>query len=384
MALQEGVSVMPPVNIMLKPVSGTCNLHCRYCFYADEAEKRKTSNFGKMSYETLENIISKVFDFAEESCTIGFQGGEPTLAGIDFYRRVIALEKKYNRRRIKVHNSFQTNGLLLNDEWAEFFADNHFLVGVSVDGYQSLHDFNRIDNEGKGTHARVMEKIGYLAKHGVDFNILCVVTAQMAKNIGKVYRFFKKQGLLYQQYIPCLDPLGEPPAQEKYSLTPKLYGQFLKSLFDLWYKDVKVGEKIYIGYFENLLGMMLGQAPESCGLSGVCSVQNVVEADGGIYPCDFYMLDDYKIGNLNSNSMEEIYKKREEKGFIQQSFFVSEKCYKCNYFSVCRNGCRRNRLIDSDGNYGNNYFCDAFYEFFGYAMPRLKEICRCLRVARRE
>ena len=289
---------MQEIHLMLKPASGLCNMRCKYCFYADETKKRAIANYGLMSFDTLHSVLEKVLSEATRSCTIAFQGGEPTLAGLPFFRQAISICKGKNVNHCSISFAIQTNGLLIDDEWCEFFAENHFLVGISLDGPKELHDANRPDTVGKGTYSRVMHALQLLKSHGVDTNILTVVTADTAKNYRKAYNFFVRSGLDYQQYIPCLDPLDEPRGQQPWSLTPERFEQYLKASFDCWYQDAMRGRKRYHRYFDNLLLMLNGQPPEACGMLGICGMQYIVEADGSVYPCDFYMLDQYKLGNL--------------------------------------------------------------------------------------
>lgn len=364
---------MPPINLLIKPASGLCNLRCKYCFYADEMKNREVASFGMMSNETLENVIKKTFDYATESVTFAFQGGEPTLAGLDFFRQMIILTKQYNMKKLPLNFALQTNGILLDDEWAEFFAENDFLIGLSLDGIKDTHDIYRVDAQGVGTYKSVMHSAQILQKHKVQYNILTVITSQTATRIGKIYGFYKKSGFDYQQYIPCLDPIGEEKGQYSYSLTPEKYEYFLKTQFDCWYNDIIRGNYTYNRYFQNLVGMLLCQAPESCGMIGFCSNQNVIEADGSVYPCDFYVLDQYRLGNLNYNSFEEIEHKREEIGFVQQSKTIDEKCKECKWYAICRGGCRRDRERP-DGTLGLNYYCQAYSHFFEYAISRLEKI----------
>lgn len=368
---------MPPRNILLKPASGNCNLRCTYCFYHDEMQARRTASYGNMSLETLEQVISKSMAAAEGLCTFGFQGGEPTLAGLEFFRHVVELQNKYSRPGLKVSNALQTNGTLLNEAWAEFLKNHHFLVGLSLDGDASLHDLYRRDASGQGTFKTVENAAALLRRYDVDFNILTVVTAQTAKHVARIYRYFKRKGFDYQQYIPCLDPLEVSRGSNKYSLTPELYGRFLIALFDLWYEDWCGGRMVYIRYFENLLQICLGQAPESCGMLGYCGIQYAVEADGSVYPCDFYMLDRYCLGNFCSNTMEEIDEKRREIRFVENSLQHAEACRRCTWQSLCRGGCRRDRML-VDGTLGKNYLCEAYQSFFAHATPKLVHMARAI------
>ncbi len=372
---------MPPISLLIKPASGLCNLRCAYCFYADEMGKRQQASFGIMSRHTLAAVLRKTLAQADGPVNLMFQGGEPTLAGLDFFREAVALCREGNRKRLPVQFSLQTNGILLDDRWAEFLKENHFLVGLSLDGTEGIHDGCRVDPEGRGTFLRVMEAVKLLQKHQVEFNILTVVTRQTAGNGGRIYRFFREQGLVWQQYIPCLDPLGEARGAQGYSLTPEKYEHFLKALFDNWYRDISAGKFCYNRYFENLVAILLGAQPESCGMVGRCSVQYVVEADGSVYPCDFYVLDSMRLGNLVTDSFETIDQARRELGFLEKSFQIHEKCRSCRWYPLCRGGCRRDREQE-DGSLGLNYFCAAYQGFFTYAYPRLRELAQNLRMGR--
>lgn len=370
---------MPAIHVMIKPASGLCNMRCRYCFYADEMENRSQASYGIMSIETLENVIRETLAFAEGSCTIAFQGGEPTLAGLDFYRECIRLEQKYNTKNVRIDHALQTNGYVLDEEWCRFFAKNRFLIGLSVDGIKATHDCYRKDADGQDTYFRILEAAKKLEAAGVDFNVLTVVNGKTAPKIRRIYENYKKLGFSWQQYIACLDPIGEEQGQQEYSLTPEAYGKFLIELFDLWEMDLKQGKQPYIRQFENYVGILMGHYPESCEQRGVCSFQNIVEADGSVYPCDFYVLDQWRLGNLNEDSFETIHKRRLESGFVEASYNHTEECKGCRYFMICRGGCRRHREQTGDRT-GENHFCASYRMFFDACLPRLKDIARsCMR-----
>ena len=369
---------MPPLHFLIKPASSNCNMRCRYCFYEDVADNRDVRSYGIMTDEMLRTVVKTGLDNAQGECSFMFQGGEPTFAGLDFYRRAVQYQKEYNTRGIRVNNSIQTNGYVIDREWAQFLAREKFLVGLSLDGMKDVHDLYRIDAHGKGTFSRVMHAAQLFQSCGVEFNILTVVTAQTAKNIGKIYSFFKRNGFHYQQYIPCLDPFGEPRGQRAYSLTPELYARFLKNLFDLWYADFMRGQYVSIRWFDELAHMCQGLPPSSCGMIGRCSPQIVIEADGGIYPCDFYVLDSLRLGTIGQTPLDEVEKKRHALQFIEQSMKVEDACRACRYKNICRGGCRRDRE-QPDGSVGMNYYCQSFREFFDYAGDRLVQVARLAR-----
>ena len=217
---------MPEINIMIKPASGLCNMRCSYCFYADEMEKRSRSSYGIMSGETLEHVIKETLAFAERQCTIAFQGGEPTLAGLDFYKQCLSLEKKYNVKNIKIMHALQTNGYALDNQWCNFLAENNFLVGLSVDGIKAAHDAYRKDCLGQDTYFRILETADRLRQAGAEFNVLTVVNGKTAPKIRRIYQQYKKLGFLWQQYIACLDPIRESRGSRSIPCLPKCTDSF--------------------------------------------------------------------------------------------------------------------------------------------------------------
>ena len=364
---------MPKIHVMIKPASGLCNMRCKYCFYVDEMGKRSQASYGIMTTDTLEQVIRETFAFAEKECTIAFQGGEPTLAGLDFFRKCLSFEKRYNTKKIRVIHTLQTNGYVLDEEWYSFFAENHFLIGLSIDGIKATHDPYRKDVHGQDTYFHTLEAARGLERAGVEFNVLTVVNGKTAPKIRKIYEQYKKLGFSWQQYIPCLDPIQEKQGQQEYSLTPEMYGTFLIELFGLWELDLRQGKLIHIRQFENYIEMLLGQMPESCEQRGVCGIQNVVEADGSVYPCDFYVLDEYCLGNLNTDSFQAIGERRKEIRFMENSVNHGEKCRACPYFFICCGGCRRQR-VQPGTEEGENYFCKGYGMFFDACLQRMKRI----------
>ena len=367
---------MPPISVLIKPASGICNMKCDYCFYCDEAKKRITKSYGFMTERTLRNVIRKTMLHADGMISYVFQGGEPTLRGLEFFEKVIEYQKQYNKNRVYVNNAIQTNGYALNEEWAKFFKENHFLVGFSLDGTKENHDLYRHNTEGEGTYDRILKSINLMDAYGVDYNILTVVTKDTAEHISEIYKEYQTRGWNYQQYIACLDPLGEERGKNPYALTPVQYGSFLIELFQLWYEDWKKKKQPYIRQFDNYIGILMGYQPESCDQRGSCGIQTVVEADGSVYPCDFYMLDEYYLGNLNEHRIEDIERMRKEIGFIERSEKVSEECRKCQYYRICRGGCQRNRERNSYSGEYENYFCSGYKMFFDACLEQLKEIAR--------
>ncbi len=365
---------MPAISLLIKPASSSCNMRCEYCFYSDVASSREIANYGIMDYETLEVIVKKAFAYADSVASFGFQGGEPTMAGIDFFKKVIELQQKYNTKRIKVNNAIQTNGLNIDDEWAEFFFKNKFLVGLSLDGNKIVHDRYRLDNKKQGTFDRVLAAAKIMDKHKVEYNILTTVTIDVANNIEKIYYFFKKNKFNYLQFIPCLDELKSEQGGNNYSLTPQAYGDFLKRLFKMWYVDINTNKPMSIRYFDNLVTMVGGYPPESCGMAGICSCYYMIEADGSIYPCDFYVTDEWRIGNIKTDEWEQMSSTDTAKRFVEISRQVADECKTCEHYQLCRGGCRRNREPISLGHNNLNYLCPSFKAFFDYAKEDLTKV----------
>jgi uncharacterized protein len=370
---------VPPISVLIKPASSKCNLSCAYCFYHDVAKNRAVADFGLMSLETVEIIIKKVLQFASGYATFSFQGGEPTLCGIDFFKSVVKLQNRLNIHNVRTSNCIQTNGILIDSEWAEFLHDNGFLVGLSLDGPQDVHDKYRVDAGGKGTSQRVMQASQLLNKYKVEYNILFVVTHLASCHADEIYDYFKTNDFNFLQFIPCIDPEENGRGVHDYSLHPQQYVLFLKHFFDRWYTDFIGGRDISIRYFDNLVRMVMGMPPETCSMRGSCGCQFVFEADGSVYPCDFYVTDKWKLGNIYKNDLLELYEGDNCTHFIKSSLSTGPACQDCKWKSLCRGGCRRDRENMLTGNLERNYYCRSFYEFLEYAHPRLLDIANYVR-----
>ncbi len=373
---------MAELNVLVKPASGLCNMKCGYCFYADEMENRSKASCGMMQEDVMEQVIKKSLAFATNRCSFMFQGGEPALAGLPFYRKWMEYERKYNVNHVEISHAIQTNGYALNGEWCRFFAENGFMAGLSLDGIMESHDAYRKDACGNGTYTKVLAAAAQLRAAQVEFNVLTVVNGKTAPLIREIYDTYREQGFLWQQYIACLDPMGKEAGSMEYSLTPERYGEFLTELFRLWEEDVWNGRQPYIRQFENYIGILLGAEPESCEQRGRCSFQNVVEADGSVYPCDFYVLDEYRIGNVTDDGFDfrDIIEKYGKGIFGQQSREPAAACAGCKYFFICRGGCRRHRQRAD----GRNYFCKSYRMFFDACLAGMQEIAAWVLVKRGE
>lgn len=365
---------MPAVSMMIKPASAGCDLRCRYCFYADEAAHRAQGVRGRMTRRTAALCAGKALEYARGGpCSFVFQGGEPSLAGLNFFEDFVRDAEAANTARSPLHWSFQTNGYSLDDAWAAFFARHGFLVGVSIDGAAAVHDALRPAAGGAPSHAVVLKNLRRLRRFGGECNTLTVVTKQLAANVGQAYAFFRDEGIAFQQYIPCMDPL-EGTATDC-SLTPKTYARFLHRLFLLWKEDLDRGRYLSIRHFDNWMGILAGRPPESCNMLGVCSPQFVVEADGSVYPCDFYCLDQWLLGNIAEGTLAEMEARSRALGFVERSLPVPEECRRCPWYPLCRNGCPRDR-----DRTGKTRYCEAHREFFSLHARDLAQAARTILV----
>ncbi len=361
------------LTMMIKPASAACNLRCDYCFYFDEVANRKEGVRPFMSDEVTDSIIKKSLAEAKE-CSFVFQGGEPSLAGLPFFERFVSQVERFRFPDSTVHYAFQTNGLNLDRTWAQFFKAHDVLVGVSFDGTCRIHDLHRLDTQGKGSGRRVLSSIQMLQAEGVAFNVLSVVTNELAQNAELVYSYLVNHGIRYHQYIPCMDPLQGG----KTFLSPSVYATFLKQLFDLWFASYQQGQPVSIRFFDNLVGMVLGYPPESCDMAGVCSPGYVVESNGDVYPCDFYCIDEQLMGCIVGNSFAELDEQRKRLRFIEDSPNRIDACAQCPWKNLCRGGCKRYR---TETGYR---FCSTMQEFFPYAIKRLEHVAHTMMSMREE
>ena len=352
-------------------------MHCEYCFYKDEAQKREQESYGIMPKSTAEKIIDSALEDAGANGTVNFafQGGEPTLAGINFFKNFIDYVNLRNQRSADITYSIQTNGFNIDNQWAELWVKNNFLVGVSFDGNQELHDTFRTDAAGNGTWEKIRSSIALLISKHVEINLLCVVTKQCAKNAAGVYRAMKQTGVGHFQFIPCLDPLDHQRRELSYSLTAEDYGNFLCSLFDLWYKDWKSGNYKSIRLFDDYVYMVMGAPAGTCSTAGTCGGYFVIEADGSVYPCDFYALDEWRLGKIEDCSLKEMAISPKAMQFFKNN--RPQECSQCKWVRLCNGGCKRDWVENHDRRENkSNYYCAAFKKFFNYAMPRIIEIAR--------
>lgn len=365
---------MRSLTVLIKPVSGLCNMRCRYCFYTDVATHRDIRSYGIMKEQTAETLIDKAFAYANDAVTFAFQGGEPTLATADFYRFFTETVIRRNSKKVAVSYSIQTNGYNLSEEMCEILQKHHFLVGVSLDGTSALHDAARVDAFGEGTFKKVNETISRLEKYGIEYNILTVITNNNAKNIAQIYNYFRSKKYRFVQFIKHIDGFGDAEDPSVYSLSPKRYASFLKTSFGYYYNDILAGKYISIREFDNFVRLAAGLPTECCGMNGVCTPALVIEADGSAFPCDFYVLDEWKLGNIIENTVDELFATNTAKKFIERSRKIDEKCLHCKYFRLCRGGCARYREPCDINGLGRNKYCESYWDFFDEAAPKIMQL----------
>ncbi|MBQ2546523.1 MAG: anaerobic sulfatase maturase [Clostridia bacterium] len=373
---------MPPLSVLIKPASGLCNMRCRYCFYADVTEHRQIASYGIMNEETTDALLRRAFEFVSGSAAFAFQGGEPTLAGADYYRHFLSAAERFNEKRIPVRYAMQTNGYDLSDELLAILKEHRFLVGVSLDGTGAIHDAARVDASGEGTFRRVTKNIARLRDAGIEYNILTVVTNRTAKEIATVYNFLRSRGYRYVQFIRHVDGFGDAEEPSVWSLTPERYLNFLKTAFGYYYDDILAGKYMSVREFDNFVMLAAGRQAECCGMNGVCPANLVIEADGGAYPCDFYVLDEWKLGNVRETGIRELLESDTAKRFRARSHKIDEKCRACRWFRLCSGGCARYREPAGEDGLRLNKFCESYRAFFEWAGPKLMTLARMAQEGR--
>ena len=364
---------MKNLTLLIKPASSLCNLCCKYCFYADVSDIREQKSYGIMSEDTVNILLDRVFETEAENVFFAFQGGEPTIAGVDFFTNFVRKTREKNTTNKKVHFSLQTNGTLLNEEFIRLFKKNSFLIGLSLDGYRDFHDTNRIYKNGKRTSSDVMKAARLLKKHCVDFNILSVISKQTCKETREIYEFFKKEKFRFLQFIPLIDDFNSD--KKEFSLDVESYMYFLNTLFEMWYSDLKRNNYVSIRQFDNYISLLRGFNAENCAMNGFCSIYYVIEGDGSVFPCDFYCIDKWKLGNIKEHSFYFLESNETHKRFLEDSKRVHEKCSKCEYYFICRGGCKRDREPDLL----TNKYCESYRNFFKKHLADLMTIARNMR-----
>lgn len=366
-------------GLMWKTVSEDCNLACDYCYYSRVLGKPERVR--RPPTAVLEKVLREYLTTCGQTASIAWQGGEPLLAGLPFFQTVVDLEARLATPPQVLSNAVQTNGVLINRAWADFFRHYRFLVGVSLDGPAAIHDSHRVTSQGHGTFARVMRGIRWLQEAQVEFNILTVIGPHNVARGRDLLRFYREQGFRWIQFIPQMSFQAQHPEHAgQYAITPMEYGRFLRDTFDEWYHAGH--PDLSIRFFDNVLQTYVGLTPDICTMQTRCPPHLVVETNGDLYPCDFYLDDTWRLGNSADMTLQEALATPTYARFQTLKPSLPKKCQACEWLSHCRGGCPRNRTGDSETALGPDYFCRAYEEFFAYANKRLESLGRPLRAER--
>jgi len=356
-------------SLLIKPASAVCNLDCEYCFYLDrEADPYKALPARRMSAETLERIVDTYLFYSYPQSVFAFQGGEPTLAGLDFFEKLVRLQQQYGRNGQAVSNSLQTNAVLLDKNWCDLFRTYNWLLGVSLDGPEEINDRYRFNKQGRGTWKRVMESVELLKREKVEFNILCVLSQANVERPRKLYRFYRSIGIDNVQFIPLaeFDGAGNPLP---FTITPEQYGRFLCEVYELWWPERR---KVRIRIFDNIAEALAGQKPGNCTMHETCDSYVVVEYNGDVYPCDFFVEGGWKLGNITLDSWAEIARRTRRYRFASQKTLPHPDCQVCEYQSICHGGCPKFRHGPHRRFEDLDYFCQAYKMIYGRSVEPLR------------
>ena len=383
-----------PLYVMLKPVGAACNLACNYCYYLEKSNLYKHQPKRQMSEELLERFVKDYIEAQTmNEVVFTWHGGEPTLRPLSFYQKAVELQKKYARGRI-IHNSLQTNGTLLTDEWCRFLKENNWLVGISIDGPEELHDRYRRDSQGKPSWKRVMEGIRLLQHYGVEWNAMAVVNRYNADHPQAFYRFFKSIGCQYIQFTPIVErnvqhadgrhlasinDADDAPVTD-FSVTPEQWGDFLCGLFDEWVKQ-DIG-RVFVQIFDSMLANWVGVAPGTCIYAKECGHAGVMEFNGDVYSCDHFVFPQYKLGNINERTLIEMLYGEKQRRFSQLKYNkLPRQCKECRWAFACHGECPKNRFVnDRYGNPGLNYLCEGYRRFLEHIAPTMNEMKKAFTV----
>ncbi|MBP3139433.1 anaerobic sulfatase maturase [Aliivibrio fischeri] len=367
-----------PYGLFIKAESARCNLDCHYCYYLKNEDKSKPG----MDAETLDKLVSNhiqsqppqipVIDFI-------WHGGEPMMKGLAFYQTAIELQQAH-QSTTPIQNTIQTNGTLINERWAAFFAQHNFIVGISIDGPQLINDIARIDKAGNSSFERTMRGIQHLKQQNVEFNTLTVINNKSYKHGKAIYRFLKENGSTYLQFQPCIDHEMDRRFDYDWTLTGKQWGEFLCNVFDEWAAN-DIG-KVYVQFFENCLMILMGHQSQMCHHAETCGQQLMIESNGDVFSCDHYAYNNYKIGNINDNnaSLAQMVNSPEQMLFGQNKHdSLNQKCFRCDFKPLCNGGCPKNRVDKINNGENHNVLCKGYEHFFKHALPTMLKMVDAMK-----
>ncbi|PVB62308.1 anaerobic sulfatase maturase [Labrenzia sp. 011] len=387
-----------PFGILSKPIGPRCNIDCKYCYYLEKEKLFPDEKKFRMAGDVLESYVRQVIEASLEAgmaeVPFAWQGGEPTMLGVDYFRRIVALQKKFAPGGVKISNALQTNGILLDDDWGRFLHDNGFLVGISIDGPKRIHDRYRRDRAGRPTFDAVMRGLEILQRHQVEHNALTVVHRANGGKGKEVYNFLKGLGIVFMQFIPIAergrgDGLAGAPQTDMdpgnsvtpWSVSPRAYGKFLCDVFDSWFRR-DIGT-VYVQHFDVQLGLWLGRGSSLCVFAETCGNGLAIEHDGSLYSCDHYVYPQYRLGRITETPLREmLWTDRQQEFGRHKADALTAQCKACSYRFACNGGCPKHRFATArDGEPGHNYFCESYMMFFKHAGERMHRMARQVSLA---
>jgi len=376
----------PLSSILVKPTGADCNIDCTYCFYLDRAGiiRPGFQNDGRgfdrlhgraMSEEVQEEMIRQMMRDGGWQVSFGWQGGEPTLMGLDFFKRSVSLQKQYGRNGQSVGNGLQSNGLSIDDEWCDFLRETHWLVGLSIDGPAHVHDHYRVTRNGKPTYEMVKEAAERMSRKKVEFNALTVVNDYSAQYAKEIYEHHKSLGIEFMQFIPCVETDPFHPGQAAdFTVSGEDYGKFLCEIFDLWKADFKHGKPTTsVRYIDSVFHTYVDMQPPECTLLKECGCYVVVEHNGDVFACDFFVESDWKLGNVMESRLIHLLNSERQKEFGLLKADMPEECLTCEWQKHCYGGCTKDRIRDP-ADEGSNHFCGSYIQFFEHADAELQRL----------
>jgi len=366
---------------LVKPAGGDCQLACTYCFYRVNPIVRSGEDHPRMPDRVLERFTGQYLAYQPDGmpANICWQGGEPLLMGHDFFRQAVAYQKQFKRPGQQVVNSMQTNGVALDRAFAKFFHEEEFLVGISLDGPQDIHDATRRHVGGGVSHDQVMTAIEHMRAERVQFNILTVLHDGNAARAGEIYEFFRSQGFRFMQFIACAETLPKSGKLAPYALKPDQYADALGQIFRRWRRDLQAGDLISCRFFDHIVNKLVGAGSAMCLFEGHCDGQIVIENDGSTYPCDWHVDEKWYLGNVLEKSFEELVNQPTMEAFIERSHRRPAKCESCRFFPLCRGGCPKHRELLTGTAEGENLYCEAYQRFYTESIGDFEQIATMLR-----
>lgn len=364
---------MKPFSLLIKPASADCNLRCSYCFYLPKSRLYSESETHRMSGEVLERLVSSYMKTDQPRYVFGWQGGEPTLMGRDFFENVVQLQQEYGDKGAIVNNGLQTNATMINAAFAKFLGMYKFLVGVSLDGPPDIHDHYRKDEQGHGSHRQVLRTVMRLKRQNVSFNALTLVNDKNVNRAGDIYRYLRDQGFSYHQYIPCVE-FDENGNLLPWSISGEEWGQFLCELFDEWKKSDS--RRVSIRLFDSILEYLVNGTRNTCVMGDSCSLYFLVEHNGDVYPCDFFVEPKWKIGNIMEQSWEEMQNSPVYARFAEQKRKWNEQCNGCDYLEICAGDCLKHRLYNQNSPETISWLCKGWKEFYDHSLDWFRKCAK--------